>query len=109
MTPNNIPDYTAPKSVFEALNSVERQAKAKQLLEDAGYNEANPLKFTLTYNTSENHKKIAIAIASMWKPLGVNVELQNMEWKAYVQQKEPETINLLVHGHLAITQNLLLF
>ncbi|MFA0036234.1 peptide ABC transporter substrate-binding protein [Vibrio sp. 10N.261.52.A1] len=87
VTPNNIPDYTAPKSVFEALNSVERQAKAKQLLEDAGYNEANPLKFTLTYNTSENHKKIAIAIASMWKPLGVNVELQNMEWKAYVAAK----------------------
>ncbi|MCG9606455.1 peptide ABC transporter substrate-binding protein [Vibrio alginolyticus] len=63
VTPNNIPNYTAPKSVFEALNSVERQAKAKQLLEDAGYNGANPLKFTLTYNTSENHKKIAIAIA----------------------------------------------
>ena len=85
--PNNIPNYTAPKSVFEALNSVERQAKAKQLLEDAGYNKANPLKFTLTYNTSENHKKIAIAIAPMWKPLGVNVELQNMEWKAYVAAK----------------------
>ena len=32
VTPNNIPNYTAPKSVFEALNSVERQAKAKQLL-----------------------------------------------------------------------------
>ncbi len=56
VTPNNITNYTAPKSVFEALNSVERQAKAKQLLEDAGYNKANPLKFTLTYNTSENHK-----------------------------------------------------
>ncbi|MEZ9425829.1 peptide ABC transporter substrate-binding protein [Vibrio lentus] len=87
VTPNNIPNYTAPKSVFEALNSVERQAKAKQLLEEAGYNKANPLQFTLTYNTSENHKKIAIAIASMWKPLGVNVELQNMEWKAYVAAK----------------------
>ena len=27
------------------------------------------------YNTSENHKKVALAIADMWAPLGVNVEL----------------------------------
>ena len=30
---------------------------------------------------------MSIAIASMWKPLGVNVELQNMEWKGYVAAK----------------------
>lgn len=29
VTPNNITNYTAPKSVFEALNSVEHQAEAK--------------------------------------------------------------------------------
>ncbi|WP_454440373.1 peptide ABC transporter substrate-binding protein [Vibrio bathopelagicus] len=87
VTPNNIPSYTAPKSLFEALDSSERQTKAKQLLAEAGYNQDNPLTFTLTYNTSENHKKIAIAIASMWKPLGVKVELENMEWKAYVAAK----------------------
>ncbi|HAS25948.1 MAG TPA: peptide ABC transporter substrate-binding protein, partial [Vibrio sp.] len=87
VTPNNIPDYTAPLSEFNSLDSTQRLTKAKTLLADAGYNESNPLKFTLTYNTSENHKKIAIAIASMWKPLGVKVELENMEWKAYVAAK----------------------
>ncbi|MGF1852616.1 peptide ABC transporter substrate-binding protein [Vibrio satsumensis] len=87
VTPNNIPDYTAPLSEFNSLDSTQRLTKAKTLLADAGYNESNPLKFTLTYNTSENHKKIAIAIASMWKPLGVTVELENMEWKAYVAAK----------------------
>ncbi|MEZ8510270.1 peptide ABC transporter substrate-binding protein [Vibrio splendidus] len=87
VTPNNIPDYTAPLPKFNSLDSTQRLTKAKTLLADAGYNESNPLKFTLTYNTSENHKKIAIAIASMWKPLGVKVELENMEWKAYVAAK----------------------
>ncbi|MFA0544261.1 ABC transporter substrate-binding protein, partial [Vibrio sp. 10N.222.52.B7] len=77
----------APLSEFNSLDSTQRLTKAKTLLADAGYNESNPLKFTLTYNTSENHKKIAIAIASMWKPLGVKVELENMEWKAYVAAK----------------------
>ncbi|MFM2581806.1 ABC transporter substrate-binding protein [Vibrio fortis] len=87
VTPNNIPNYQAPKSDFKQLDAKQRLSKAKQLLKEAGYSKENPLEFTLTYNTSENHKKIALAIASMWKPLGVKVELENMEWKAYVAAK----------------------
>ena len=87
VTPNNIPNYQAPKSDFKQLDAKQRLSKAMQLLKEAGYSKENPLEFTLTYNTSENHKKIALAIASMWKPLGVKVELENMEWKAYVAAK----------------------
>jgi oligopeptide transport system substrate-binding protein len=87
VTPSNIPNYQAPKADFKQLDANQRLSKAKQLLQEAGYTEDNPLEFTLTYNTSENHKKIALAIASMWKPLGVKVELENMEWKAYVAAK----------------------
>ncbi len=43
---------------------------------------AKPLKLTLLYNTSENHQKIAIAVASMWKKNpGVDVKLQNRNGK----------------------------
>lgn len=87
VTPNNIPNYQAPTSEFKQLDANQRLNQAKQLLNEAGYDQNNPLTFTLTYNTSENHKKIALAIASMWKPLGVKVELENMEWKAYVAAK----------------------
>ncbi|MFA0568845.1 peptide ABC transporter substrate-binding protein [Vibrio gallaecicus] len=87
VSPNNIPNYQAPPSTFESLSATQRLTEAKQLLANAGYDQSNPLAFKLTYNTSENHKKIAIAIASMWKPLGVKVELENMEWKAYVAAK----------------------
>ncbi|MBW3695491.1 peptide ABC transporter substrate-binding protein [Vibrio sp. T187] len=87
VVPSTIPDYQSPASEFAALTATQRVEQAKQLLAEAGYNQDNPLRFTLTYNTSENHKKIAIAIASMWKPLGVQVDLQNMEWKAYVAAK----------------------
>ncbi|MDK9759231.1 peptide ABC transporter substrate-binding protein, partial [Vibrio sp. D173a] len=71
VTPNNIPNYQAPTSEFKQLDTNQRLKQAKQLLN----------------NTSENHKKIALAIASMWKPLCVKVELENMEWKAYVAAK----------------------
>ncbi|MDK9736268.1 peptide ABC transporter substrate-binding protein [Vibrio sp. D404a] len=87
VTPNNIPNYQAPTSEFKQLDTNQRLKQAKQLLNEAGYDQNNPLTFKLTYNTSENHKKIALAIASMWKPLGVKVELENMEWKAYVAAK----------------------
>ncbi|OEG00084.1 hypothetical protein BHF71_06470 [Vulcanibacillus modesticaldus] len=41
---------------------------------------------TLSYNTSEGHKKIAQAIQAMWKDnLGVEVELSNQEWKVYLE------------------------
>ncbi len=56
-----------------------RRNQARQLLAEAGYNKANPLTFELLYHTSEEHKKVAIAAASMWKSIGVNTELVNAE------------------------------
>jgi ABC-type oligopeptide transport system substrate-binding subunit len=61
----------------------QRTAEALRLLGEAGYGPDRPLKFRLSYNTSENHKKIAIAIASLWKRLGVDVELINTEVKVH--------------------------
>ncbi|MCF6092955.1 peptide ABC transporter substrate-binding protein [Microaerobacter geothermalis] len=41
---------------------------------------------TLMFNTSEGHQKIAQAIQEMWKKnLGVEVKLQNQEWKVYLE------------------------
>lgn len=41
---------------------------------------------TLSYNTNEGHQKIAEAVQAMWQEnLGVNVELQNQEWKVYLE------------------------
>jgi len=73
---------------YSTLSQKERVAKAKELLAKAGYGSDNPLKFDLLYNTSENHKKVAVAIASMWKKaLGVTAVLENQEWKSYLDSK----------------------
>ncbi|WP_257978352.1 ABC transporter substrate-binding protein, partial [Aeromonas caviae] len=47
-----------------------------------------PLKLELLYNTDDNHKKVAVAVASMWKKLGVQVSLVNQEWKTYLETKK---------------------
>ena len=57
----------------------ERVARAIELMTEAGYGPDNPLTLQLRYNTNDNHQRIAVAIASMWEPLGVNVELFNAE------------------------------
>jgi oligopeptide transport system substrate-binding protein len=57
----------------------QRVEEAKKLMADAGYTPDKPLKLTLRYNTNENHQRIAVAIADMWKQIGVDVELFNAE------------------------------
>ena len=44
-----------------------RVAAAKDLLKQAGYSDAKPLSFTLTYNTNDLHKKVALFTASEWR------------------------------------------
>lgn len=56
-----------------------RVEEAKALMEAAGYSADNPLNLQLRYNTNENHRRIAVAIASMWEPIHVKVELFNAE------------------------------
>lgn len=62
---------------------------AKQLLSKAGFPEGKGLgKITITYNTSEQHKPIAEAIARMWREnLGVQAELFNLSWPAYLSAR----------------------
>lgn len=71
---------------YEKLTQKERDEKAKALLAEAGFGD-KPLEFTLLYNTSDNHKKVAIAISSMWKKLGVKVKLENQEWKTFLDNR----------------------
>jgi oligopeptide transport system substrate-binding protein len=79
----DMPGYTATTPELANASQDIRSAMAVKLLKEAGIDETHPLRLTLTYNSSENHKRMALAVASMWKPLGVEVELRNMEWNAY--------------------------
>ncbi len=51
------------------LTQEQRYKNTKELLLEAGYNKANPLKFSLLYNTSDQNKQQAIVAASMWKKI----------------------------------------
>lgn len=77
---------------WKSWDKARRIEEAKKLLAEAGYSEANPLKFELLYNTNENHKKNAVAAAALWKEaLGfVEVTLNNQEWKTYLDTRRTQ-------------------
>ena len=90
--PNGIDHYQVQNAAFDDAEGNDitgdlnaRMARAKELLEDAGYDQGNPLTLRLRYNTTDEHKKIAVAVSSMWRPLGVEVELVNAEATVHYQ------------------------
>jgi oligopeptide transport system substrate-binding protein len=61
---------------------------ARDLLKQAGYSDAKPLTFTLTYNTNDLHKKVALFTTSEWRTkLGVNVKLENVENRVLLKMR----------------------
>jgi ABC-type transport system substrate-binding protein len=52
-----------------------RQAEARRLLEQAGYTAANPLKFVFNHRVGLTNRLAAVAIATMWRQIGVEAEL----------------------------------
>ncbi|MGF1739772.1 ABC transporter substrate-binding protein [Vibrio profundum] len=87
-TPDIVAGFTPKRPAYAKLTQKELNEKAVGLLKEAGYDKSHPLKITLLYNTADNHKKIATAVQSMWKKtLGVDVTLENEEWKTFLETR----------------------
>lgn len=95
-TPDVTAGFKPQPSALEKMSQAELNAQAKTLLQAAGYGPQRPLELTLLYNTSETHQKIAIAVASMWKKnLGIDVKLQNQEWKTYIDSRNTGNFDVI--------------
>lgn len=87
-TPAAVAGFAPPSTDMAEMTQPERDALAKDLLQEAGYGADNKLSFKMLYNTSDSHKKIAVAMSQMWKQkLGVEVSLSNMEWKVFLETR----------------------
>jgi oligopeptide transport system substrate-binding protein len=73
---------------WRAWSPEQRRAEAKRLYAEAGFGPENPLRTEIRYNTDDNHRRIAVAVAAMWKDvLGVETSLLNEEWKVLLQNR----------------------
>jgi len=73
--------------------------KAQKLLKQV---ESVPDRLQIFYNTTADHKMIAENIQSQLKKnLGLNVELNNQEWKTYLKRLQSKEVELFRLGWLA--------
>lgn len=58
---------------------IRRLNAARALLAQAGIDRDHPITVSIRFNSDTDHRRVAIALAEMWRPLGVHVELLNSE------------------------------
>ncbi|HMF05787.1 MAG TPA: peptide ABC transporter substrate-binding protein [Methylocella sp.] len=92
--PPGIESYGAPETViWKDMDPFAREDQARRLLTEAGFGEGSQkLKVEIRYNNSENHRATAVAIADMWKALGVEARLFAVDavtHYAFLHEKPP--------------------
>lgn len=91
--PPGLGGQTSPGKEDQTMDKQARLSEAKRLYEESGYGPGNPLRMTLHYNSSEQNKRIAVAISAMWKSaLGVKTELINEEWKVFLANRKGKVV-----------------
>jgi oligopeptide transport system substrate-binding protein len=85
LVPPGIGNYGAPVAPDWAKTSaVARELKAKALLAAAGFGPGGKtLNLEIRYNSSENHRNTCIALADIWRRLGVQSKLINTDAKTH--------------------------
>jgi len=94
ITPPGTLGYQPPKLFSHDVQ------RARQLLSDAGFPDGQGWPgLELTYNTSESHRKIAVALQQMWKDaLNIQVTLSNQEWKVYLDSVDQMNFQMARRG-----------
>ncbi|MBF8292588.1 MAG: hypothetical protein HW392_1415 [Steroidobacteraceae bacterium] len=73
-------------------SKAERERQARDAYSAAGFHGGPALKIRLTYDAGDVHEKVALAVRSMWQEvLGVDVSLQRMEWKIFLDTRSDRT------------------
>ncbi len=83
-----MPGHEGPTPDWATWPRERQLEEARRLYGEAGFGPDNPLRVEIRYNTNENHKRISLAIAAMWKmELGVETTLINQEFKVFLDTR----------------------
>jgi oligopeptide transport system substrate-binding protein len=80
--------YRIQQPPWATWTQEERNAEARRQYQKAGYSAEKPLHVQLLYNTETNHRRLAVAMAAMWRDvLGVDTEILSQEWQVFLQTR----------------------
>jgi oligopeptide transport system substrate-binding protein len=84
--PRGVWNYTPQQFDYASKPYAARVAEARRLYAEAGYSADKPLQIELRYNSGDQHNRLAVAVAAMWKEaLGVETTLYAEEFRALLQ------------------------
>jgi oligopeptide transport system substrate-binding protein len=99
LVPPGVRDYQPPLPDWAGLEDVPRLERARAAYARAGYGPGKPARLELRFNSSTVHRRVALAVAAMWREqLGVITELRNEEWKVFVANRRQGRVTEVFRG-----------
>lgn len=99
IVPPGIPGYEPARMEQSSMSQEQREQAAVRLFRESGLGDEEPLLLELRYNTSGIHRRVAVAVAAMWKQvLGVNTQLVNEEWKVFINNRSMGVVTQVFRG-----------
>ncbi|MDX1455629.1 MAG: peptide ABC transporter substrate-binding protein [Gammaproteobacteria bacterium] len=88
LTPPGMAGYPEVRLDYADWPMAQRLAEARELYAAAGYDEDQPLELEVRINSGEVHRKVALAVSTMWRQaLGVETRIISEEWRVFVQTR----------------------
>jgi oligopeptide transport system substrate-binding protein len=99
IVPPGIKEYDPAQMVESSWTQERREAEAVRLFKETGLGKHEPLVLELRYNTSQIHRRLAIAVSAMWRQvLGIATQLVNEEWKVFVNNRKMGVVTQVFRG-----------
>jgi oligopeptide transport system substrate-binding protein len=89
-----ISGYTPQEYTWKSMAPEARLDRAHALVEAAGFGPDHPLSLTIIYTTSPSSRRRLEAIKTMLRAIDVDVTLENLEWRAFLERTEQHDYDL---------------
>jgi len=103
LVPPGTAHYAAPaQTAWRDEPLAKRQARARELMAAAGWDRDRPLSLKLRYPLSDNDRRVAIAMQSMWRAIFADVTLERAETAVHYAALQQGDFDLGLASWLAV-------
>lgn len=101
LLPPSLSGGKAWRPIWASWTRAQRLNEARRLLAQAGYGPGHGLAFDIRFNSSSEHRRAAVAMASMWRELGVEARMLNSEASLHFDSMKRGDFDMARSGWIA--------